>query len=457
MAKGKTVAHGATLGGNSAKSATSDRDAALKALVVALMAPDWRDQCRKGLSEFGAISTYLSQFLAHDLIHTVGLNSSFTRTAFGDSAGPTNLRRNMLQLDTLYGEGLDLDPQLYEPNMTNPRQVLASFRLNDTQDVFPNERTAPMPAFAAPLTATEGMAGSKPILGDARNASQPMTMAVTTTFMAYHNMLVAGSENGSAAAKFMEARVKTILAWHNIIETDIIGTILSPESQVKLPPKDKERAATVAAFRSFHALIQSSYVLRSVNRFALSDLLSPVAVFATWNRIMAGNFWNPDQSVWETIWAVDLGGFLGKSPENTTVMTASYSDQLLRDGVPVPLLDMIGSAAQGGAVTSSDLGLESVVRQLLDQLETEGRITSAERAELNDPPALIGFLAESQYGANPGRLGPVASALVRASLMAELDGSIAQLAKITGFPEQTLRDWQKKAPKTFESLWDATF
>jgi hypothetical protein len=156
--------------------------------------------------------TYLGQFIDHDM--TLDLTSLSERA--DDREAVENFRTPTLDLDSIYGLGIEGSPHLYDRAGAAGRfQISAKFLLGDTvdfKDQHGNVVQQAIAGFDLPRSPATGFA----IIGDPRNDENLLVAQIHVAFLRFHNAVVTKLSKEHPEWKteplFAEAR-KTVM-WH---------------------------------------------------------------------------------------------------------------------------------------------------------------------------------------------------------------------------------------------------
>jgi hypothetical protein len=213
--------------------------------------------------------TYFGQFIDHDLTfdNTSSLNPA---DAGGVNRAPTNLRTPRFDLDSLYGDGPDAQPYLYD------QEDGASLLLSD-YDLLrsPNGRA---------------------IIGDKRNDENSLINQIQSSFIKFHNAVVkkiAATTGLTNTALFEAARKEVRWSYQRLVIEDFLPRIVKAEvladlQKAKTPQERKglyalytedkrvnlPREFVVAAYRFGHSGVRFGYRLNtqtSLSIFAPSN------------------------------------------------------------------------------------------------------------------------------------------------------------------------------------------
>lgn len=219
--------------------------------------------------------TFLGQFLDHDL--TFDRNSQLNNTATPETT--TNFRTAMLDLDTVYGEGPEGSPQLYD---VGKRHIKFRIQHIDGSEHVSKDGTV---RDDVPRDSV-----GKAIIGDSRNDENVVISQLHLALMLFHNAVTdhlaqeRGNGSESAAELFDEAR--RLVTWHyqwivmheflpTVIGYDRVDQILDeglryykPRDIPKQSGDQNEKNIThipvefaIAAYRFGHSQVRPSYRL----------------------------------------------------------------------------------------------------------------------------------------------------------------------------------------------------
>jgi Animal haem peroxidase len=214
--------------------------------------------------------TYFGQFIDHDL--TFDNTSSLNPADAGETGlAPSNLRTPRFDLDSVYGDGPDAHPYMYD---TDGASLLF-------KDSFENQsQTDYDQAHQDLLRSPNGRA----IVGDKRNDENSIICQIQLVFIKYHNAVVKALSKSNpeltGTALFNEARNQVRWAYQKLVIEDFLPRIVqaevfadlkkarTPESRkhlYALYTNDKRsnlpREFVVAAYRFGHSGIRTGYRL----------------------------------------------------------------------------------------------------------------------------------------------------------------------------------------------------
>src|SRR5215217_1241292 len=208
--------------------------------------------------------TYLGQFLDHDV--TLDLTSIGEKER--DPVATENFRTPSLDLDSVYGRGLDGSPHLYARNAN--QQPGPKLLIGKTVQGFQNLGNVPTGLLNDLPRSPEGIA----LVGDHRNDENLLVAQTHLAFLKFHNKIVdtlaAGPNPPPPAKLFAESRRQ--VTWHyqwmvlhdwveRITEPGIVARILHEGRKFyrfqKVPYMPVEFSA--AAYRLGHSMVREVY------------------------------------------------------------------------------------------------------------------------------------------------------------------------------------------------------
>lgn len=219
--------------------------------------------------------TFLGQFLDHDL--TFDRNSQLNRAASPETT--TNFRTARLDLDTVYAEGPEGSPQLYD---AGERSI--KFRIQ----AIPGSEQASKDATVRDDVPRD--AAGKAIIGDSRNDENVVISQMHLALMSFHNAvtdyLVEEHADKSVSAADLFASARRLVTWHYqwivlheflpaLIGQDRVDQILEDGLKYYKPANMPAQAASqngksqaripvefaIAAYRFGHSQVRPSYRL----------------------------------------------------------------------------------------------------------------------------------------------------------------------------------------------------
>jgi Animal haem peroxidase len=167
--------------------------------------------------------TYFGQFIDHDLTfdNTSSLNPADKAEEGKQDRSPTNLRTPRFDLDSLYGDGPDAQPFMYDDDG-------ASLLLKDS---FENQCQSSFNQARQDLLRSPN---GRAIIGDKRNDENSIVSQIHLTFIKFHNAVVAKLKMTKPDLKgtglFAEASQEVRWAYQQIVIEDFLPRIV--QSQV---------------------------------------------------------------------------------------------------------------------------------------------------------------------------------------------------------------------------------
>lgn len=208
--------------------------------------------------------TYLGQFIDHDIT----LDTTALQEILVDPLAVRNFRTPMLDLDSLYGSGPEVQPYLYD--LADPELFLIGLTNEspgggdpDVPTKLPND----LPRVPSTLA----------VIGDPRNDENLIVAQLHLAFLKFHNKIVKGirdesikQESPLRKSPFEEARDLVIWHYQWIVLHDFLPRIIDNE-QLNLVLKEGRRfyrfkeepfipvEFSVAAYRLGHSMIRAVY------------------------------------------------------------------------------------------------------------------------------------------------------------------------------------------------------
>ena len=436
-------------------------ESGLRRLGEAMAHKDWVSHCRRTRPTFSAATTYLAQFLAHDMTFSAveALNFSKSGTLVRETQ---NLRSAPLRLETLYGRGLRQGQNLFEGHGARGRAQSIKFALNSFEALTIRPvKTVWAPKFSIAIdtvsrkTSVFGAETLKatPCLGDKRNADHPMILFIAVAFMQLHNYFVSQFQNGTSILRFEAARILVTHVWHAIIKNDILEPLRPFENSGSTIEATKIEGPDPihGVMRALHALPLGKYHLhlRAPNTPTvqqLRDLLDEGAVtFSIKPPVEIESLTSALRGWWGN-WGVDYNDFLDLQENQTNVMPV-LPMALMSDGLFEK--DLIAAGNHGVSGTSLYASLVQGGETFYHDITSVTGLTGFPAP--GDLPLSLAFLIEAYNSNGPsGGLGPVGYELfsrrIESALSkAELDPDLSPLTS-------AINRLLEKAPLTFRDL-----
>lgn len=427
----------------------------LAAIQAAVKSTAWRADCLRGRPTFSAITTYLSQLMAHDFVHTAAENTRFepdlsrNHQAAGNPVNRPDLRRGSLFLNTIYGQGMHIDHWLYGNSPSSASIQSAKFRLlrlhakNKSLKFY-------APAFQIMMRSQKKFdLLMEPIIADRRNMDNAVLLLLSAVFMQFHNQLVDASREETPALEFLDARIKTILTWHRIIRSDVVEKTTMKRNSKSASVTMLRKAGLQAAFRCFHSLALPEYTIREGETETLSRLLSARATSPEFKISPKAPRIHTELTPWANVWAIDWLEFI----KNQTCFTPSLSKGFQPENIFS--LDIRASVGRGGAGGRATDHLIDCVKDMTSAMKAHFPAGENVGPEFQRyAPLVIQLMAEAYvHGKGTGTLGPNGSQLVGDAIEQELESSRRQLNDM--FPSFMENVQEDALPDTFASLFDA--
>ncbi len=360
--------------------------------------------------------TYLLQLIAHDLV-----DSEFGAAAMlRDDVRPENLRRAMLMLETIYGDGPESTPLHYWPGDTNkvPRHALALGRMGDDGQSDETKRPFRDIARRCPMDRPDGDAAdaanlSEPMIADPRNDDHAMLSQLVAFFHIAHNTLVGKLEEAWRTRKpgvapdmhelFEAARLAITCVYRNIIVKDLLGRILHPDIHqlyvvdgLRLTRPSRQTIPvefTHGAFRFPHAMVRNRYQFNAdVNSvFTIDEALNQNSTFrsaampldrkwiATWSRFFPLGTADANDPLTRPLFSRKLSWPYTPLLSTSTVFTDELPRKSFQTGGLV-LLDLLSHAAIGA------LSVPALRRKIADRASKLGTFGAALAKLVTDAP-----------------------------------------------------------------------
>lgn len=440
--------------------------------------------------------TYLGQLIAHDLVDVA---PSLTTAAVRD-VGARALRRLPLFLETIYGGGPGVSPQLYEPTAGSD-EPRTRFRFNRvrsdaTRDAH-NGDFQDIPRLSCPFHSGDHKAGYPDVLlADARNDDHVILSQLIVLFQAFHNVVhdaicrtgYASARSGREAAwaRYEQARSLTVETYQAIVVQDYLRRVLDEDvygafgeafgkgGVARIVPErvtwhlDRMLLApefSHAAFRFGHAMVNAVYDFGGSHK----DLSVVLGI---------NSATRPDQMPLDRSWVVDWAKFFtcdtSNPPNPSRLITPSmvyfllageqfqtrpdetYAGLAFRDLYRAKLDDVmsVGQAVgyYGGSRPWPEgcVGPSDVIRRWFQDVGLSDPTGPVFGSLLEEPPLLYYLLAEAWCAHQGERLGPLGSRIVAATVFSILERTRSQIAA----PHEGLKSrvFGETAPTTMPQL-----
>ena len=193
--------------------------------------------------------TYLSQFAAHDMVHSTATHASIsTASLLVADVAHTNLRSRAFVLDTLYGGGPEGAELAYQPAAVQgwPRELLRLGRVADARlPVIPGYGDAFKDRDLPRVDVSRAIGGERSgatdaLIADSRNDDNAMLAQVVQVFHLFHNAIVARVAElkpftpalagpGLTLRRFGVCRRIAAAAFRRIVIRDVVATLVRPD------------------------------------------------------------------------------------------------------------------------------------------------------------------------------------------------------------------------------------
>jgi Animal haem peroxidase len=220
--------------------------------------------------------TYFGQFIDHDL--TFDSTSSLNTDDIGTNGRiPSNLRSPRFDLDSVYGDGPDAQPFMYDDDGAS-----LLFKNGNT-----NQANSPFPEATQDLMRNHK---GRAIIGDKRNDENSIVCQIQLAFIKFHNAVVAKLKTPElkSAALFEAARREVRWTYQKLVIEDFLPRVVKMEvlkdlqtadsidyrdSLYALYTADKRvnlpREFVVAAYRFGHSGVRTGYRLNATTRLSI--------------------------------------------------------------------------------------------------------------------------------------------------------------------------------------------
>jgi hypothetical protein len=377
--------------------------------------------------------TYLGQFIDHDI--TFDPASSLQRMQDPDALH--DFRTPRLDLDSLYGDGPNNDPYLFDPDVDDGKTSFligtnASGEADLPRNVVPN--------------APNGLARGRALTGDPRNDENVIVGQLHLLFLRFHNKVVEKLKNDGDASEpehlFEEAQRQ--VRWHyqwivvndflrricgDAVVDDILRneTYVAASGQVEIPSialrffhwrrePFMPVEFSVAAYRFGHSMIRPAYQLN--DQTPVIPLFSPGELQEEHQDLRG---FRPLASGWTIKW---LPLFFGEDP---AVQRARKLDTKLADplkdlpGVPDPTA-LAARNLRRGAALQLPSGQRVARAMALEPMNDETLNIASISNEFVDSAPLWFYILKEAEVAGGEKLGPVGGRIVAEVLLGLIEG-----------------------------------
>jgi len=387
--------------------------------------------------------TYLGQFIDHDLT----LDKLPLPTEFVDPNTIPNSRDPRFNLDSVYGGGPQVNPELYDADKLH-------FKVNG--------RDLPRSCPAAVLTPNPTVSTNDPcpaIINEGRNDENQVIAQIHVAFLRAHNALIDQGYNLEHARELLRWQYQWIVVHEflpEVLDADVYADVFRSDGSIHTKYYDPQQAFkgvmpvefAVAAYRFGHSQVRKAYImtrnpvtggngpkLQVFNNFNVQDLHGGRQI-ATDHQIFWPNF-------------LPVDGQSSTGQPNTAQVAANISrkiDTLLSSGLfglPIPGAEPEGSAIlakrniqrareyglPSGQAVAARLQLDDPSIHVYTNLEIVSNIPRlaalyTDTSYLGEAPLWLYILAESKIVQGGAKLGPGGSRIVAEVMGGLLAGDV---------------------------------
>ncbi len=380
--------------------------------------------------------TYLGQFIDHDIT----LDTTALQEILVDPLAVQNFRTPMLDLDSLYGSGPDVQPYLYalqpDSESSRPQELFLIGKTNVNpgrgDSTVPPEQPNDLPR------AQSGLA----LLGDARNDENLIVAQLHLAFLKFHNKLVQELKTGKIAyespdrkSDFEKARELVIWHYQWIVLNDFLRRILDNEQLDSVLRQGRRFYCfdgepfipvefSVAAYRLGHSMVRAAYDYNRV--FTFRDGGVTPATLELLFAFTAKSGQQDDRSPVPipSDWIIDWRRFF-EIEASVPVGFSRKLDPFLVDplqnlpNVPAPSSLAVRNLLRGrsmglpsGQSVARLMGFEALTRDEIKQCPSPDGAVAAEHGFDFESPLWYYILKEAQIQGQGKRLGQVGSRIV---------------------------------------------
>ena len=400
--------------------------------------------------------TYFGQFIDHDLT----LDKLPLPTTFVDPNTIPNSRDPRFNLDSVYGGGPEVNPELYEADQlhfkVNGRDLPRSCVLADPSTASTNE---PCPA----------------IINEGRNDENQVIAQIHVAFLRAHNALIDQGYNFQQARELLRWQYQWIVVHEflpEVLDANVYADVFRPDGSIQTKYYDPKQAFkgvmpvefAVAAYRFGHTQVRKAYIMtRNPLTLGNGPKLQVFNNFSPQDLHGGRQIKNDHQIFWPNFLPVADQPSTGQP--NTNQVAANISrkiDTLLSSGLfglPIPGAEPAGSAilAKRNIQRAREYGLPSgqavAARLQLDDpsihVYTNAEIAAAiprlsalntdaykaTGATVPEAPLWLYILAESKIVQAGAKLGPVGSRIVAEVMGGLLAGDVRSYYRRSWTPD----------------------
>ncbi|MEX0642061.1 MAG: heme peroxidase family protein [Pirellulales bacterium] len=404
--------------------------------------------------------TYLGQFVDHDITSDPSI---LDETGEMDPAQIDSLRPPSVDLDSVYGLGPGLSPELFDgPRLKLGATTPTPFGGGNTNTVFPNDLPR-MPPDPNPEN------DKRAIIGDRRNDENLAVAQTHLAFLKFHNKVVdrLSAAGTPAASLFDEARKVVTQHYQSIVLDDLVRRLVSGDvlndvlvnGRKFFMPGGIPAGAhlcmpvefSVAAYRLGHSMIRHSYEWNRVFRTGRSGGAASLALVFEFSAL-SGDLGGMDTlpSNWIVDWLLfyDFAGVPGTSSDPSMNRARQLDTRL------ASALDSLPEFATAPEPHLRSLAVRNLLRGRLIGLPTAQTLAGAMAiaplapAEIRQGPheAVLSahdfdertplwyyILKEAEVQAGGQRLGELGSRLLAETFHGLIEGSRFSILKEAGW------------------------
>lgn len=381
--------------------------------------------------------TYFGQFLDHDMT----LDKLPLPTEFIDPNTIPNSRDPRLNLDSVYGKGPQVNPELYEA---------------DRKHLKVNGRDLPRDpsCVVVPTPSLSSNTSCPSIIIEGRNDENQVIAQIHVAFLRAHNKLIDQGYNLEKARELMRWRYQWIVVHEflpDVLDQTVYNDVFRPDGSIQTKYFDPQLAFkavmpvefSVAAYRFGHSQVRKAYIMTQGGpKLQVFNNSNPAADLHGGRQIATDH-----QIFWPNFLPVDGQPSTGQTGTGQVAANISRKiDTLLSSGLfglPIPGAEPEGSAilAKRNLQRAAKYGLPSgqaVAARLGIPVISNHDIAAAiprlgfldplalnyDTSYLEETPLWLYILAESKIVQNGEKLGPVGSRIVAEVMGGLLAGDV---------------------------------
>ncbi len=408
--------------------------------------------------------TYLGQFIDHDIT----LDTTALQEIIVDPLSVRNFRTPMLDLDSLYGSGPEVQPFLYQLASDSDRQAHELFLIGETTASPTGREGEQLPVLPNDLPRAKSMLG---LLGDPRNDENLIVSQLHLAFLKFHNKLVQEIRNGNLKQEaplrktpFEEARDLVIWHYQWIVLHDFLRRILDNEQLDLVLNEGRSfyRFAdepfipvefSVAAYRLGHSMVRAVYDYNRVFTFRDTDSdLTPATLELLFEFTAKSGTPSTPLGLNPTLpsnWIIDWQRFFELGPAAQVGFSRKLDPFLVDPLKNLPNVPAPSSLAVRNLLRGRSLGLppgQSVARRMRFKPLSEFEISQGPDGEVAakhnfhiESPLWYYILKEAEIQGEGKRLGQVGSRIVAEVFVGLLEGDSSSFLVRN-------RDWKPTLP-----------